>query len=168
MRDGIVTRGILIDLPGLNGQDYLEPSTAIPVEDLDRWEREAGIVIEPGDVVLVRTGRWALRAVTGPGEAGDSLAGLHPSTAAWFAERDISALGTDAAADALPSSIDSYPFPLHTLLLVSMGTPILDNLDLEELAVEAERQGRWTFLLVVAPMRVAGGFGGPVNPLAVF
>jgi kynurenine formamidase len=168
MHIGFFTRGILIDIPRLKNVTYLEPASTITIEDLDRWERETGIAIESGDVVLVRTGRWARRAETGAWDAGEHLAGLHATTAAWFKVRNVAAVGTDAAADVLPAYIDGHPFPLHELLLVAMGTPIFDNLDLESLANAAARQDRWEFLFTVAPMRIPGGFGAPVNPLAVF
>ena len=81
MRDGMFTRGVLIDLPRLRGVPYLEPGTAVTVEELEAWERETGVTIEPGDVVLIRTGRWIKRAQDGPWRAGSLLAGLHASTA---------------------------------------------------------------------------------------
>lgn len=168
MHDGIFTRGVLVDLPRLRGVDYLEPGTAVTAEELEAWERETGVTIQSGDVLLVRTGRWVKRAQDGPWQARSLLAGLHPSVAPWLRSRDIAAIGCDGITDALPSNIEGFGNPLHVILLVGMGTPILDNLDLDALAEEAASRGRWTFLLSAAPIRFPGGMGSPLNPIAIF
>ena len=66
-RNGIFSRGVLIDIPKLKGLPYLEPGTAIYPEDLEAWEKKSGVRISSGDVVLIRTGRWARRAAKSPG-----------------------------------------------------------------------------------------------------
>ncbi len=109
------------------------------------------------------------RAQDGPWSVGDEgLAGLHVSTIEWLRARDIAAIGCDGVTDALPSGIEGFSHPLHHLLLVAMGTPLFDNLDLEALAEAAAARGRNTFLFTAAPMRIPGGLGSPVNPTAVF
>lgn len=168
MSGGVFTRGVLVDLPRVLGVDYVEPGTPITVEDLERWERASGVEIEPGDVLLVRTGRWVKRARDGGWRAAGLLAGLHASTAPWLASKDIAAIGTDGITDLLPSDVEGFGNPLHVVLLVGMGTPIFDNLDLEALAREAASRNRWTFLFTAAPIRFPGGLGSPLNPLAVF
>ena len=168
MTEGIFTRGVLVDLPRLFGVEYLEPGTVVTTGDLERWERETGIAIEPGDVLFVRTGRWVKRAQDGGWRASTLLAGLHVSTAPWLKARDIAAIGSDGVTDVIPTGVEGYGNPLHVLLLVAMGTPIFDNLDLDALAAEAAARGRWTFLLSAAPMRIPGGLGSPLNPLAIF
>ena len=168
MQNGLFTRAVLIDIPRLRDVQFLEPGTAITVDELERWEREMGVEIEPGDVLLVRTGRWAKRAQDGPWAAGRQLAGLHASTAGWLKEKDISAIGSDGITDVLPSGVEGFTHPLHQLLLVGMGTPLFDNLDLEEVAEEAAARGRWSFLFSAAPMRIPGGLGSPINPLVIF
>ena len=95
MQHGLFTRAVLIDIPRLRDVQFLEPGTAISREELERWERESGVEIEPGDVLLVRTGRWAKRAQDGPWAAGRQLAGLHASTAGWLRGKDIAAIGSD-------------------------------------------------------------------------
>jgi kynurenine formamidase len=77
-------------------------------------------------------------------------------------------LGADGTNDVLPSGVDGVTQPIHQLTIVAMGMPLFDNLDLEALAAEAARQGRWEFLLVAAPLAVEGGTGSPLNPLAIF
>lgn len=166
LKAGIVSRGVLIDMALLKGVDFLEPGTPIYPEDLDAWERKTGLKVTAGDIVLVRTGRWARRARLGPWSG--KYAGLHGSCARWLKERDVAVLGSDAASDVLPSGVDEVAMPIHQLCLVAMGTWILDNCDLEAVSLEAKRQGRWEFMLLVAPLAVPGGTGSPVNPIAVF
>lgn len=167
-KQGIVSRGVLMDIPRLRGVDYLEPGAAIPVADLEAWEREARVRVESGDVLFVRTGRWARRAEHGPWEMNREAAGLHASVAPWLRERGVAMLGADGTNDVLPSGVEGVTQPIHQLTIVAMGMPLFDNLDLEALAAEAARQGRWEFLLVAAPLAVEGGTGSPLNPLAIF
>jgi len=167
-KDGIFARGILMDIPSLKGVPYLEPGTPIYPQDLDAWVRKAGIKIEPGDVILIRTGRWARRAKLGAWDIGAKAAGLHASCARWLRERDAAILGSDFAADVMPSGVEGVAMPIHKLALVAMGLPIIDNCDLEALSETSARLGRWEFLIATAPEAVPGGTGSPVNPIAVF
>jgi kynurenine formamidase len=167
-KNGIVTRGILIDIPRLKGLPYLEPAQAIYPEDLDAWEKKTGVKVGAGDVVFIRTGRWARRAAKGPWSLLDGAAGLYASSAVWLRKRDIAMLGSDDASDVAPSGVDGVLQPIHFLMLISFGTPIFDNCDLEELSKTAERLHRWDFMLVAAPLPVPGGTGSPLNPIALF
>jgi poly(3-hydroxybutyrate) depolymerase/kynurenine formamidase len=168
VKQGVVTRGILMDIARLKGVEYLEPGTPIYVEDLEAWEREAGVRVGPGDVVLVRAGRWARRAEEGAWATGRLAAGLHASVAPWLHQRGVAMLGSDYTNDALPSGIEGVAMPIHQLTLVSMGMWLFDNLDLEAVAETAAEQGRWEFMLVAAPLAVPGGTGAPLNPVAIF
>lgn len=167
-KNGIFTKGVLMDIPRLKGVDWLEPGTPIHPEDLAAWEKEAGFRVEPGDVVFIYTGRWKKRDAEGPWPAPEGAAGLHASVAPWLHERDIAMLGSDAASDVMPSGVDGVRQPIHQLMLIAMGTPIFDNMDLEALAEECRRQGRWEFLLTAAPIPVENGTGSPLNPIATF
>lgn len=167
-RDGIFARGVLVDIPRMNNLPYLDGSTAIYPEDLDAWEKKTGVRIESGDVVFIRTGRWARRADKGPWDIGVESAGVHASTARWFKQRDIAILGGDGSLDVLPSGIPGVEFPIHQLLIVAMGTPMFDQCDLEDVARAAAARNRWTFLLTAAPLRVPGGTGSPINIIATF
>ena len=80
----------------------------------------------------------------------------------------MSVIGCDGISDAMPSPIEGLANPLHELVLVGLGMPILDNLDLDAGAVEARKRSRWEFLFVGSPLRVRGGTGSPLNPIAVF
>jgi kynurenine formamidase len=168
VKNGIFTRGILMDIPRLKGVPYLEPGQAIYPEDLDAWEKRAGIKVEPGDVVLIRTGRWARRANKGPWDIASKAPGLHASCARWLKQRDAAMLGSDAASDVMPSGIEGVAQPIHQLVLIAMGMPIFDNLDLESVSSAANQRKRWDFLLTAAPLAVPGGTGSPLNPIATF
>lgn len=168
MGSGIVTRGVLIDIPGMKGVPYLEPGTLITVADLERWERENGISVGTGDVVLIRTGRWAREAALGSWDVTRGAAGPHPSVALWLHQRGVAAMGGDVSNEYYPSVVPGISDPLHELALVGMGMPLMDNLDFEEAARTAERGNRWTFLFMAAPLRMRGGSGSLLNPLAIF
>ena len=167
-RDGVFARGVLMDIPRLKGVPYLAGGTPIYVEDLEAWEAQAGIKVSAGDVLLIRTGRWALRDESGPWGVDENEAGLHASTVAWLKQRGVAMLGSDAAGDVFPSGVEGETHPVHVLALVALGMPIFDNLDLEAVAQEAARQERWEFLMTAAPIRVPGGTGSPLNPIATF
>ena len=165
---GIVTRGVLFDIPRLKGVPYLEPGKPIYVEDLDAWEEMAGVTVRPGDVVFIRTGRWARRAEVGPWPVAELAAGLHASTMPWLKSRDVSFLGSDSSSDVAPSQVEGVRLPVHMLAIVAMGVDIFDNMDLEALAETAAELNRWEFALVAAPLVVERGTGSPLNPLAIF
>ena len=167
-KNGIITRGILIDIPRLKGVDYLEPGTKIYPEDLDAWEKQAHLKIGPGDAVFIRTGRFARRDAKGPWDIKEGLAGLYITCAKWLHARDVSILGSDAAEDVLPSGVEGIPQPIHELVLVAMGMPIFDNCDLEQIGKEAAKRKRWDFLLTASPAAVPGATGSVLNPIATF
>lgn len=166
-RNGIFARGVLIDIPELMGVPYLEPDQAIYPEDLDAWEKKSGVRVKAGDVVFIRTGRWARRKAKGPWSM-DARAGLHVSSVAWLRKRDVAILGSDASSDVRPSGVEGVPQPVHTLVIVAMGAPIFDNCDLEEISKEARKRKRWDFLLTTSPLTVPGATGSPLNPVAIF
>jgi kynurenine formamidase len=168
LKQGIFTRGILMDIPRLKGVKYLEPGTPIYPEDLEAWEKKAGLKLAAGDAVFIRTGRWARRAEKGPWDIGNNSAGLHASCARWLKSRDVALLGSDAASDVLPSGIEGVTHPIHQLALIALGVNIFDNCDLEALSAEAAKRKRWEFLLTASPIPLTGGTGSPLNPIATF
>jgi kynurenine formamidase len=165
--DGIISRAVLMDIPRLKGVEYLEPGTRIYPEDLDAWLQKAHLKIEPGDAVLIRTGRWALRDSKGPYNT-NQLAGLYITCAKWLHDHNAAILGSDGAEDVHPSGIDGIPEPIHALVLAAMGMPIFDNLDLEAVSREAARRNRWDFLVTAAPAAIPGATGSQLNPIATF
>ena len=168
VKNGIFTRGVLVDLPNLFGVPYLKGPKPVYAEDLESWEKKSGVKIGSGDAVLIRTGRWARRVAEGSWDIGTNSAGLHASCLPWLKDRDIAVLGSDLATDVMPSGINGVAMPVHQVAIVAMGVPILDNCDLEELSKTAARLKRWEFQLTVAPLAVEGGTGSPVNPIASF
>ena len=168
LKSGIVTRGILLDFPRLKGVSYLEPTTPIYIEDIEAWERQAGVTVSAGDVIFVYTGRWARREALGPWQVSGNSAGLHASVLPWIKERDVAFVGSDAATDVMPSMVEGITQPVHTFLIAGLGSNIFDNMDLEALAETAARENRWEFMLTAGPIPVTGGTGSPLNPIAVF
>jgi kynurenine formamidase len=168
LKEGVLSRGILIDVPRLKGVPYLEPGTPVLASDIEAWEREAGIRIESGDVVLIRTGRWGKRNEIGPYSLQGGSPGVHVSALPLLRERDAAVLGTDVGLDVTPAGVEGVVIPTHTVAIASMGLLIIDNADLEALAETAARLNRWEFMFSVAPLPVEGGTGSVVNAIATF
>jgi kynurenine formamidase len=102
VKDGVFTRGILIDIPRLKSVPYLEPGTPIFVEDLEAWEKQAGIKVSAGDAIFIRTGRWARRAKLGPWDVAKMAAGLDASVLPWLRRRDVALIGSETALSVVP------------------------------------------------------------------
>ena len=170
LKNGIFTRGVLVDLPRLKGVPYLEPGTPIYAQDIDAWEKFAGVKIGPGDAVFIRTGRWARRAVTGPFDTNRTAKRSGPSATMipWLRQRDVALLGGDVPPSVAPSDAEGETGAVLDFALVYLGVHIFDNCDLEALAEAAAARKRWDFLLTVAPLAIRGGTGSPVNPIATF
>jgi kynurenine formamidase len=166
--DGIVGRGVLLDIPRLRDVEWLEPGDAVAPDELDAACAAQGVAVETGDIVLVSTGRDARRAQHGPWDPNNvGLAGLDAECIPWLAEHDPSVLGSDGVSDVLPVNDHAWSLPVHQCLLVGMGVHLLDNLHLGRLAATCAAQARWEFLFVVAPLQIGGGTGSPVNPIAI-
>lgn len=168
LRDGVVSRGVLLDVARARGADFLEPGEPIWIEDLERAESDAGVRVADGDVLLLHTGRWRCRAERGPWRAHERLAGLDASCLPWLHARGVAALGCDGVSDVLPSRIPEVTLPIHSVAIVAMGLHLIDNLDLTRLADACIAESRWEFLLTVAPLVLTRGTASPVNPIAVF
>jgi kynurenine formamidase len=167
VKDGLVGRGVLLDIPRLRGSRWIEPGEHVFASDLQDAEREQGVRMGAGDILLVRTGQARRLAELGPWDTAQSKAGLHPTAMPLLAERGVAALGCDTNSDTAPSSTEGVAFPIHVLALNAMGVLLLDYLQLEDLATACESAARWEFLCLTAPLRIAGGTGSPVNPLAI-
>lgn len=169
--EGIFTRGVLMDIARLKGVPYLEPGTRIYIEDLEAWEKMAGVRVSSGDAVFIRTGRWARREAVGPWDVNNRRAGLDPSVIPWLRERDVAILGSDSMHDAMPlqdgAELDSG-VALHDFALIMLGVHLFDNMNLEAVGDAAAERSRWEFLLTAAPLRFRTATGSPLNPIAVF
>lgn len=168
LKQGLITRGVLIDIPRLKGVPYLEPGTAIYQEDVEAWEKMAGVKIQSGDAILLRTGRWARREKVGPWPVGRSAAGFHASIIPFIKQRGVAIAGSDDASEVTPTLVQGVSLPVHTLLITALGINILDNQDLEALAEICAKLKRWEFMLPINPMPITGGTGSPMNTIAIF
>jgi kynurenine formamidase len=168
LEDGLVGRGVLLDIPRVRGLPWLEPGSHVFRDDLEAAEREQGVTVGAGDILLVRTGLVRRLAELGVWDTTKAKPGLHPRAMPFLAERRVAALGCDGNSDTAPSTTEGVGYPIHVLALNAMGVHLLDYLELERLSAACERAGRWEFLFVAAPLRITGGTGSPVNPLAVF
>jgi kynurenine formamidase len=164
-KTGILTRGVLMDFARFKGVEYLKPGAPIYPEDLEAWEKQRGVKVEAGDALLIRTGRWAMRAKQGPGTA---FAGLHASCAKWLHDRGVAVLGGDADPEVIPSQVEGVASPIHMLTLVAMGMLLFDECDFEDLGREAAKRKRWIFMFTAEPMAVPGGTGSPINPIVTY
>ncbi|AWW41313.1 MULTISPECIES: cyclase family protein [Streptomyces] len=166
-RDGIVGRGVLLDIPRLKGVPWLEPGEHVTAADLVAAEDAQQVTVGPGDLLFVRVGHRLRRRTLGAWDAARARAGLHPEAMRLPAERRVAALGSDGNNDTAPSAVTDVPFPVHVLAVNALGLHLMDYLDFEALVPLCERLGRWHFLCVVAPLRLPAATGCPVNPIAV-
>jgi kynurenine formamidase len=166
---GVVTRGVLLDVAKLRGKDWLEPGESVSPSDLEACEAEQGVLVDEGDVLLMRTGYARKVRERGRDDVATvGRAGWHAACLPWFRERGIAAIGCDTAQDAMPSGYDKVRSPIHSVGIVAMGLWLIDNCDLEALADCCSRLGRYEFLFTLAPLRWVGATGSPANPLATF
>ena len=165
--DGIVGRGVLLDVPRSRGVAWLEPGDLVTVEDLLAAERDEGVHAGRGDILLVRVGHRQRRTALGPWDTAATRAGLHPEVMPLLAERQIAVLGSDGNSDTAPSVTDGVDFPVHVLAINALGVMLLDYLQFGDLVPACEESGRWSFLCVIAPLRLPTGTGSPVNPIVV-
>ncbi len=169
--DGLVTRGVLLDIAALRGVDWLEPGEAVGPGELEEAEQRQGVRVGAGDAVLLRTGYSRFRHETGHewvDTAQMTQAGWHATCLPWLHDRSVAYIGADTANDVAPSGFPNVFMPIHSVGLVAMGLWLVDNCDLEACAATAERLHQWDFSLSVCPIRFAGTSGSPVNPIATF
>ncbi len=169
-RDGVISRGVLLDIPKLKKVDFLELREPIYPEDLDAAEKAEGVHVEEGDVLLLRIGRHVRKKLKGPWDPRrEGLAGLDASCLPWLYERRIAVQGCDGVSDVSPSPYGSeIIFPIHIGTLPMMGVHLIDNADLDPLAATCARLGRYEFLFTMGPLILEHGTASPVNPIAVF
>ena len=171
LKNGIFTRGILVDLPRLKGVPYLEPGTPIYAQDIEAWEKIAGVKVSAGDALFIRTG-----PVGAPRRCRSVRYEPHGSTIGAQCLDDSVAETTRCRAPGRRCStkpcadriVEGETGAVHDFALVYLGVHIFDNVDLEALAEAAQARKRWEFLLTVAPLAIRGGTGSPANPIATF
>ena len=167
--DGIVGRGLLLDIAHARGIDFIDGHEAIRLAEVEESLERQGVVVETGDILLVASGRCARRRLAGgPLDPADGMVGLHAECLPWLREREISVLGSDGISDPLPGlGVPEWPFPIHQIGITGLGLPLIDNLALGALSKACVAAERWTFLFMLGAMRVPGATGCPVNPIAL-
>ena len=168
MRHGVVTRGVLYDIPRLRGVPYLEAGERIGVDDLEAWEAQSGTRVGPGDAFLLRWGRWARQDAIGPFDTGAESAGMDNTVIPWLRERDVAIIGWETPAYMPQPPGDLPRLALHDFALTMLGVHLLDRADFDDLAAAAAERNRWEFMLTIATLPIPYGTGSPVNPIAVF
>ncbi len=168
--DGMVGRGVLLDVARALGVDWLEAGQAIGAAELDRAADLGGVVVEEGDLVFVRTGVMAMVRDRGAwGDyAGGPAPGLGLDSVDWVAERDIAALATDTwGMEVRPNETPDVFQPLHIVFIVHMGLWIGEIFDLEPLAADCADDGVYEFFFCGPPLPFTRAVGSPLNPMAV-
>jgi kynurenine formamidase len=169
LHDGVVSRGVLLDVARTRGVPWLEPGEGVMPEDLEAAERAQGVRVETGDILLVRTGYYGRRLAEGPvnpTQAGSP--GPHAALAPWLRERGVAMWGSDTHNDVTPTPYPGMGHPFHIVALVGLGLWLIDNMNLEDVARACAERRRWEFLLTIAPLRLRNVTGSPVNPIALF
>lgn len=168
VKHGLVTRGVLYDIPRLKGVPYLEPGTRITVADLEAWEARSGVRVGPGDAFLVRWGRWARQDALGPFDTGAEAAGLDNNVIPWLKQRDVAIAGWETPGYMPQPAGDISRLALHNFALTILGIQVLDRADFQALANAAAEREQWEFMVTIAPLPIPNGTGSPVNPIAMF
>lgn len=165
--DGITSRGVLLDVAAARPEGYVEVGKPVMPRELDAAAARAGVKVEPGDVVVVRSGQeaferahpdWVPRVSPHPG--------LHISCLEWFREKDIAAIAWDMM-DERPGGYPGFMMGTH-LAIPFLGLALVDNTYPERLAAVCRELGRFEFLFTASPLRLCGSTGAPAHPLAIF
>lgn len=167
MRDGIFTRGGLLDLAAAVGPAWLPADHVVSPADLEAAERAAGVNVGSADAILIHTGLSARLAAAVPDDDTSRRPGLGDDAVLWLRQRDVAIFGGDCV-DRLAGRDPTLPLPLHQLGIAAMGLVLLDWPQLDRLRETCARLARHEFLLTAASLRIGGGTGSPVNPIATF
>ena len=170
--EGVVGRGVLLDVPKQRGVKWLEPGEAVTRAELEACAAAERIEIGEGDFLVFRTGHHRRRLELGawdnnPPPAGEGKAGLHVDAIPWMHERRIAMFMPDGDGETVPSTVDGILYPIHPLQVTAMGMAVSDSLQLEDLARACEEEHRWEFMVVATPLRLPRGTGSPFNPIAI-
>jgi kynurenine formamidase len=165
-RQGVFTRGVLLDVAAARGVNWYQPDEYVTVADFEAAEKRQGVRVASGDALFLRTGMERMEAELGEQDI-YPRAGMHAECAEWMHTRQVSLYGGDCI-EKLPYPSESFTSAVHMIVLASMGLPILDWPALTELAKTCERLKRWDYLLTTAPLRLPGGTASPINPLCLF
>jgi kynurenine formamidase len=170
MANGVVARGVLVDLPRLKNVPWLEPSYGITIADLEAALQAERVAVRSGDALLVRSGHMAMCRARGSwGDyAGGPAPGLAFEAAEWVHRHELAAVATDTwGMEVQPSQVPGALHPLHQIFLPFMGLVVGEIFDLETLAADCVADGVYEFFFVAPPLPITGGVGSPINPLAI-
>ena len=168
---GIVGRGVLIDVPRYRSVSWLEPGVPVTREEIEAIEQEEGVRLEQGDMMVFRTGHHRRRLELGawdPGYSGQGRSGLDPYSLVLLHERKVAVFLPDGDGEVIPSNVEGIQYPIHPLQITAMGMVCADSLQLEDLSKACEEEGRFEFMVVLAPSPLPGGTGSLINPIAIF
>jgi len=168
LKDGIVTRGVLLDIARVRGKEWLEGGEAVFPEDLEAAEKAQGVRVDEGDALCLRFGWYKRRNRVGPSPRSIGRPGLHAATLPWLHQRGVALIAADASQDVSPSGYETLDIPVHQVGIVAMGLWLIDSANFDELAQRCQELARWEFLFTLAPLRFPGVTGSPLTPLAVF
>ena len=173
MSDGIISRGVLLDIAAARDVPFIDPEEPILPEDFEVAEKISGTIVGEGDVLIYRTGRHERREMLGGScerlpDGRGHLPGLYPTSMQWIHDRRVAVIGSDCAHDVLPAPFERERIPIHVGTEVYMGLPLLHNLELKNLLSGCRARGSSDFFFSIAPLLIPGGTASPVNPIAIF
>jgi kynurenine formamidase len=159
----LITRGVLIDVAGLKGVDTLPDTYEITVADLEGALQKQNMKLQPGDAVIIHTG-WGKLWGKDNARYVKSCPGIGVAAAEWLAKQDPMLIGSDNwPVEVAPNPDPQISLPVHQILLVVNGIHILENLKLDDLV--AKRVSEFAFMM--QPLKIQGGTGSTVAPIAV-
>jgi kynurenine formamidase len=170
IKDGVIGRGVLLDMARYTRLPWLDDGTRITPADLDFCAEAFGVTIERGDIVLVRTGmmKRCLEQKSWEGYCGGPAPGLSVRCARWIFEREIAAVATDTwGFEVRPNETADCFQPLHMISLRNTGLLIGEIFALDDLADACAQDGNYAFLFAAPPLPITGAVGSPINPLAI-
>jgi kynurenine formamidase len=166
---GVVGRGVLLDVARYRGVPHIPEKGTILPKELEATAAAQHVQIRPGDIVLVRTGWWAqFPLIDDKATWRANCPGLDWRTAEWLHEMQVAAVAADnLAVEPSGSEEGSVALPLHVLCLREMGMMLGELWNLEGLAADCAQDSVYEFQLVAPPLRIRGGVGAPLNPIAI-
>jgi kynurenine formamidase len=164
----VATRGVLLDIARVHDVDHFDDNYAITADDLDRASAAAGVTVESGDAVLVRTGQMHFLRQGDRGRYSHPSPGLSTGTIAWLRDHDVAAVATDTLTfEVYPCEDPAVFMPVHMIHLRDMGLLQGQVWALDDLAADCAADGQHDFLLCATPLPLAGAVGAPVAPTAI-
>lgn len=164
----LTSRGILLDIPHLHGLDHFDDGYPISGDDLEAAANAAGVEVQPGDVLCVRTGAMHWLLVGDKVHYSVPTAGIATTAIEWIRSHDVAAVATDSIVfEVYPPEFPDIMLPVHMILIRDVGLTQGQNFVYEELAATCHATGQYDFLLVASPLPFTGAVGGPVAPVAI-